>query len=567
MKCKPWQSVVTSVVIISMLIMGCTSNSSTNNVLGNFRPLSVVSPDCNYGGEIKSVQAIDAVTVKFTLCEGDASFPSKIASPIFAIQDQEVLAKTGGDSAVLSTAPVGTGPYRLNVWEKAADIIVEPSSSYWGMQPLPALINFQWRADPAKRYSFTTMVAVDGIDLPPNALIPDIEANSSLRILAHPPLNLFYVGFNNKTAPFNSVEVRKAFALLLDREKIIRQSFPQGSELAQQMVPSFMKTGRSATLRWYDRNLKDAQDLLASANFDFDQEITLAFPNARMEYLDSVGDVALKIQQQLAEINLKLTLKPLTVEEFQQSIKDGKEMLYINWFKADYEDGAAFFEKPFISDAALLGDSYTDIQHKLKDVQAASDVSVRQKAFDELNQLVKDQVPLIPLGHAANLSVFRASVSNLAANPFYENFEDLSGVDSNFEFVSDIEPKSLWPADEDNFATFRITRLLYDTLVSPGFGNVTLQPQLAESWTSNETVTEWTFQLRYNVRFSNGTTFDANDVVASFSAIWDASDVNHKGRTGEFAYYKRLFGKPAEFQITIQKRTALKERFFFILLY
>ncbi len=104
------------------------------------------------------------------------------------------------------------------------------------------------------------------------------------------------------------------------------------------------------------------------------------------------------------------------------------------------------------------------------------------------------------------------------------------------------EPGSLWPADEDDYATFRITRLLYDTLLVPGFGGEKFQPLLAENWESNADLTEWTFHLRYNVQFSNGSQFDANDVVASFAAIWDASDPNHKGRTGEFSMFKRLFG-------------------------
>ncbi len=104
-------------------------------------------------------------------------------------------------------------------------------------------------------------------------------------------------------------------------------------------------------------------------------------------------------------------------------------------------------------------------------------------------------------------------------------------------------PISLWPADETNDDTFRITRLIYDTLVTEGYGASGLQPSLADSWTSNDAMTEWTFYLRYNVSFSNGATMDANDVVASFAAMWDASSPNHTGRTGEFEIFLELFGE------------------------
>ena len=48
------------------------------------------------------------------------------------------------------------------------------------------------------------------------------------------------------------------------------------------------------------------------------------------------------------------------------------------------------------------------------------------------------------------------------------------------------------------------------------------EPGAAETWEANGDLTQWTFHLRRGVTFSNGATFDANDVVASYSAIWDA---------------------------------------------
>jgi ABC-type transport system substrate-binding protein len=119
----------------------------------------------------------------------------------------------------------------------------------------------------------------------------------------------------------------------------------------------------------------------------------------------------------------------------------------------------------------------------------------------------------------------------------------MSGTDATITYYGVSEPASLWPADEDDYQSFRVTRLLYDTLLAPGFGDVEYKPLLAESWEANADLTVWTFHLRYNVRFSDNATFDANDVVSSFAAIWDAKDPNHKGRTGEFDYFHRLFGK------------------------
>lgn len=527
---------------LTVVLSGCDYMDTLKVKEAAFVGNTVSAPDCTYGGEIKSVQAVDAYTVTFTLCQPDAAFTAKIASPIFAVQDEAVLNATGGDSNLLSEKPVGTGAYRLTSWEKESMISLEPSTSYWGSPGLPESIQFFWRDDPGTRYGFVSYTTVDGFDIPPASLIASIKGNSSLRAVQHPLINMYYIGFNNTLAPIDNIEVRRALALALDRSAIVQQTFPLGSELAQQIVPASIHPGHTDTLSWYSQNPLEAASLLRSSGFDFSTPITLAVANSNMGYLESAGGVATAVANQLEAIGVKVTIKPMSLDELKKNIQAGTEMAYIYWFQADYNDGSAFFEAPFVFNSQRFGNAYPEIQQEVKTSLSSSDTNVRQESFDRLNTLVKDQVPLIPLGYAANISVFRSSVNNVAVNAYYENFEDMTGLDPIVQYYGVTEPLSIWPADEDNYQTFRITRLLYDTLLAPGFGSAEFEPLLAESWESSADLTQWTFHLRYNVRFSNNASFDANDVVASFAAIWDAGNVNHKGRTGEFAFYKRLFG-------------------------
>ena len=67
-------------------------------------------------------------------------------------------------------------------------------------------------------------------------------------------------------------------------------------------------------------------------------------------------------------------------------------------------------------------------------------------------------------------------------------------------------------------------------------------PALAEAYTANEDGTEWTFTLRQAVKFHDGADLDANDVVATFEAQWNAKSPNHVGREGNFEYWGAFFG-------------------------
>ena len=58
----------------------------------------------------------------------------------------------------------------------------------------------------------------------------------------------------------------------------------------------------------------------------------------------------------------------------------------------------------------------------------------------------------------------------------------------------------------------------------------------------NADFTSWTCTLRSGVTFHDGSTFDADDVVAVVRRQWDADNPLHKGRTGDFTYFSSLFG-------------------------
>ncbi len=535
-------------VIVCAVLAGCDAPSQENPVTSSYQGNKVSTEDCNYGGEIKSVEALDEYTVQFTLCKPDSAFPAKMTSPVLAIQDSDYLAIIKGDSAKISRAPIGTGPYVFKEWNSNGVIALTPSEKYWGVPPITQRIEFSWQPDQSRRFTEYDFSKNEGMDFPsiamtkPFVFLDAIYDNPELHVVAHEPLNLYYLGFNNTIAPFNNAAIRKAIAVALDRQDLIDFSFPAGTELAQQIVPSAVTPGRSMSLKWHETNSEAAKKILEDAGYDFNQKITLAFINAPMQILYSPSALASEIRLQLEKIGVKVEIKPMSQEQFEQSLKDGKEMFYIYWYMADYPDGLAFFEKPFISQSAYLGEPYTDIQKKIYDIRSKDTDDEQQAVYDQLNELVLEQVPLIPIGHSSDLTVFRSTIKNVTANAYFENLEDVVSDENIIRFIGGSVPASIWPADEDDFSTFRITRLIYDTLLAQGFGDMEFKPLLAESWESNSDLTQWTFHLRYNVKFSNGSNFDANDVVASFAALWDASSPNHTGRTGDFAVFKRLFG-------------------------
>jgi ABC-type transport system substrate-binding protein len=115
-------------------------------------------------------------------------------------------------------------------------------------------------------------------------------------------------------------------------------------------------------------------------------------------------------------------------------------------------------------------------------------------------------------------------------------------ADGTVSFSQDGEPVSLDCADETDGNSFRVCDTIFDKLYEFAWGSAEGKPALAEKCEGNGDATEWTCTLKQGVKFSNGASFDANDVVASWARGWDSSNPLHVGNSGAFQYFKDFFG-------------------------
>ncbi|MBP7228511.1 MAG: hypothetical protein KA988_05320 [Longilinea sp.] len=523
---------------LSLLLTACQGSGTSNKT---FEPLIVQAANCDYGGKIRSIEAIDALTVRFTLCSPDAAFLAKVASPAFSIQDRDTLDQYQGDALKISQNVNGTGPYVVKLWVPGDRLELQANPNYWDVPARNQEMLLRWASSSNVRLGELRFGKVDGADnLNAASLSEQLSGDNTYRVYQRPALNLAYLGMNRNIAPFDDVRVRQAFSLALGRRSIVNQTFPLGSLLAEQIVPPSMQPGYTDGLRWYDYNPKEAEDLLKEAGFDFNQEIELTYPYVPPTVMPDNEKVAQLIQEQLKLVNVKVRLN--RSRNFETLLQQGKLALFLYGFEAEYSDPTAFYDTYLGSSSTLFGDPHPELVTLIQQANNTVDATARQVSYNAVNEKVKELSPFVPLAHVNSLLAFRGDVLGVRIGPLNENFEQMSAARDQLVFIGSETPKTLWPVDEVNEDALRAASLLYTPLVRYQYGETGVRPGLAEYWTVNSDLTEWTFYLRYNVRFSNGATLDANDVVATFAAQWDASNPNHVGLRGEFPYFKKFFG-------------------------
>jgi len=508
--------------------------------------MKVEAPSCDYGGEFKSIEAVDAQTVKFTLCYPDPAFLSKVAFAAFAIQDSDYLTEMGGDTVKISEAPNGTGPYTLNEWVRGDHMTFEANPNYWGEAPTIQTLIFRWSTEAAQRLLELQSGTVDGVFAPSPDDFEAIQADSNLVLIPYDSPNVMYLGMNNTIPPFDNPQVRQAVSMAINKQQIVDLFYPPGSTVAEQFVPPSITPGFSTTgdgAKWYDYDPEAAKALLAEAGFPDGFETTFSFRDVTRIYVTRQPQVAQEIQAQLAEIGVTINITPMESGPFLESVAAGEQPFFLLGWGMDYPDATNFYDFHFAGGVPRFGDQWPDVVEEIQAAAQLSDPAERQTHYDQVAALIKEHTPMIPVAHGAAADVFSASVGNVKIGALNENFQQMTTDDGQLVWIQGAEPISLWCGDETDGETFRACLQIYDSLLAYEFGGTKPVPALAESWEASPDATEWTFTLREGVTFHNGATFEADDVVATYAALWDASNPNHKGNSGAFEYVVGFFGK------------------------
>ena len=510
-----------------------------------------------YSGNLKSIEAPDASTVIFNLCAPDVAFLQKVAFAVFGINDSAWITTKAADGTIKDSLN-GTGPYKLDNWNKGTELVYSAFDNYWDKAKYPLVPNavLRWADTAGARLQALQAGQVVGFTLVGPNDFETVSGDATLQLAAAPEgqaLNTLYVGMNHDKAPWDKVEVRKAVALAINRERIVENFYPDGSEVATHFTPCAIEFACEGDA-WFASggadHITEAKALLTTAGYPDGFETVINYRNVFRGYLPDPPAVAADLKEQLAAIGINATVEEQESGTFIGNANTGAlEGLFLLGWGADYPEVTNFMDYHFGTGAtAALGAPYPELGTPLSAGNSTTDATARKAAYTEANAKLQELVPMVPIAHGQYANAYLAGTEGAQVSAISTEVMWAMKPPATFTtpetvvFMQNAEPIGLYCADETDGESLRACEQAMEGLYAYEVGGTAVKPALATGCEPNAEGTQWTCTLREGVTFHDGATFEAEDVVLSFAVQWDAAHPLHKGNTGVFEYWAGLWG-------------------------
>ncbi len=359
---------------------------------------------------IASIGTPDARTVVFRLSEPFAPFLSTMARGIVP----------AGSPAGGYTPPAGAGPYRIDDVSPDGEARLSAFDVYHGGPPGIRAVTVKFVPDSNVRFLELKMgsvnFALNGVD--PD-MLPAVEAAGRLAVEEAPGGNVSYLGFNLRDRALSDPRVRRAIALAIDRDAIVRTIWKGHADVAESILPAG-SWARDPALPPVRPDLARARRLLDEAGYpdpsgDGAGSTVLPGPRPRLRltYKTSQNEVrrrvATVIQEQLRQIGISVEIQSLEWGTFFSDIKKGNFQLYsLTWVGISDPDiyRNAFHSRSAPPDGANRGGYSNARVDRLTDA-ARREMSreKRREMYLEVQRVLARDLPVFPLWAGRNLLV------------------------------------------------------------------------------------------------------------------------------------------------------------------
>lgn len=352
---------------------------------------------------IASVDVIDPHHVAFNLVA-----PSPVLFSLLGERPGFMVSPTAWKQRgkAFGSQPVGTGAFLLKQWTRGSQVVLERNPKYWqaGLPYLDSIVVHDIAGSVIGVQRLLTG-EVDYVDqLSPTDVLP-LRAHSDIMLSPIKVGRWYFLQWHVNAPPFNNLKLRQAFAHAIDRKRLNEITMRGQGQVSNGPTPE--------GLWWYDADLKTypydpvrAKGLLAEAGYPNGFDYVLSTPQVSVfEQLNQL------LQEQLGAVGIKLRLQPVAASEWYARVVDGTTNLTpTRWTQRADPDGLLYILFDSKGFANTMKYKSERVDALLKEASTIYDMTARKKLYDEVQQRIVSDLPMVPLIFGAGYAALRANV-------------------------------------------------------------------------------------------------------------------------------------------------------------
>lgn len=371
---------------------------------------------------ISSVEKVDDLTVVFNLTRPEAPFLANMAMDFASILSAEYAdaMAAAGTPEMLNQAPIGTGPFTFQAYQKDAVIRFLRNDNYWGDPAKVEALIFAITPDASVRYQKLQAGECHIMPYPAPADVKAMQDDPDLKVMEQEGLNVGYLAYNTKMPPFDNPKVRKALNMAIDKQSIIDVVFQGSGQIAKNPIPPTMWSYNEAIVDDpYDPEAAKAA-LVAEGVTDLNMKIW-AMPVQR-PYNPNARRMAELMQEDFAKVGVDVEIVSYEWGEYldRSKAEDRDGAVLLGW-TGDNGDPDNFLGVLLGCDgvgsanrAQWCNEEFDGLLTKARQL---SDQAERTKLYEQAQVIFKEQAPWATIAHSVVFMPMRKEVEGYVVHP------------------------------------------------------------------------------------------------------------------------------------------------------
>lgn len=360
-----------------------------------------------------AIEVVDDQKIVFHLNQPDLTFLKVLSTATASIVDEDTFP---ADALLPDDQVVGSGPYKLDQFENGTQATLVANGDYDGTRvPKTATIFVKFYNDAAP---LKNAISSGQIDIAWRTLSPtdlnSLDSEGNVEVIRGDGSEFRYWVWQLNAGAGGDKAVRQAAAQLIDRDLIAENAYDGTVTPSYSIVPpGFAGQKDSFEEKYGEPSVDKAKQILADAGVKTPVKITLGYTPTH--YGPNAVDEANEFADQLNQSGLfDVKLEDAEWEQYQTLYKEGAYDLHILGWYPDFLDADNYLT-PFVRDGGFFANGYSnpEVNDLLDQELAETDEATREEQIAQLQDIVAEDVPLIPSWNGENVAVAKPEMEGV----------------------------------------------------------------------------------------------------------------------------------------------------------